>query len=248
MIYHVLNGDALIDRFIASGISGEIAVARECLIDGDLRGDTLPDFWQSRALYLAGTFQAEKETYFKNVVPEFNKLLAAPDGSEFNLWFGYDLFCRANMWFVISLLQSVPVQKKVFVVYPSFLAAADIWQDFGSARAEDLKTAFQNRIEFLEADLKLGTDLWNAYKNNDFSKLEKLSSSSSPCFPYLKEVCKAHIDRFPLSGKGRPEQILEDIIHHTGPDFYSVFREFSKREGIYGFGDDQVKQIYDKLT
>ena len=40
MIYHILNGDALIDRFSATGLKGEMVVARESLIEGDLSGDT----------------------------------------------------------------------------------------------------------------------------------------------------------------------------------------------------------------
>jgi hypothetical protein len=29
--------------------------------------------------------------------------------------------------------------------------------------------------------------------------------------------------------------------------FNAVFTEFFKREGIYGFGDSQLKQLYDKV-
>jgi hypothetical protein len=246
MVYHILNGDALIDRFLSSGISGEKIVARECLIEGSLEGDTLPDFWKIRAAFIFEQY-ADEALYFQNVVSEFDKLLSAPEGSEFNLWFGYDLFCRANMWFVIHLIQSLAVRKKVFLVYPSFLASADIWHDFGTAGTDELKIAFKNRVLCSENDLKLGDDLWDAYKKHDLTKLEALSKSNSPAFPYLEEVCRAHIDRFPPGGKGRPERVLQDIISHSATDFYSVFEEFSKREGVYGFGDLQVKRIYDQL-
>ena len=81
MIYHVLNGDALTDRFIASGIEGETAVVRECLVEGDLHGDSLPDFWKTRANYLATAVHAGEADYFRKVVSEFDKLLSAPDNS-----------------------------------------------------------------------------------------------------------------------------------------------------------------------
>ncbi|MBD0333673.1 MAG: DUF1835 domain-containing protein, partial [Chitinophagaceae bacterium] len=40
MTYHILNGDALIGGFSATGLKGKMVVARECLIEGDLTGDT----------------------------------------------------------------------------------------------------------------------------------------------------------------------------------------------------------------
>ena len=248
MTYHILNGDALIDRFLATGLDGEMVVARECLIEGDLEGDTLPQFWQTRAKYLGGVYNEQQQRYFDDVASQFEKLLAAPDPSEFNLWFGHDLFCQANMWFTLSLLDSLSIKKDVFVVYPSFLEPEHVWKEFGGATTNDLITAYRNRTRFHEEDLKLGTELWTAYKNHDFGYLKNLSTTSSPCFPYLKEVCQAHIDRFPVPGmKGRPERVIEEILQHSSKEFHVVFSEFSKREGIYGFGDSQLKDIYNRV-
>ena len=248
MIYHILNGDALIDRFSATGLKGEMVVARECLIEGDLSGDTREAFYHTRAKYLAVTYPEVHKSYFDEVITEFEKLAAAPSPSEFNLWFGYDLFCRTNMWFVISLLQEQPIDKQIFVVYPSHLKGSDIWLDFGNASPQQILWCYNNRILFADKDLKLATELKHAYKGNDVEALIRLSKQHSACFPYLEEVCQAHIDRFPdHTGKGRPEKVIEELLKDAGKDFPSVFNSFFKREGIYGFGDLQVKRIYDKL-
>jgi hypothetical protein len=248
MTYHILNGDALIERFRATGLVGEVVVARECLIEGDLRGDNLPAFFQTRAAYIAATYGENRTAYFARVVTEFEKLQAAPDGSEFNLWFGYDLFCRANMWFVLSLLDDLGLNKKVYAVYPFYLKDKDVWNDFGGATPQDLADCFKNRITLTDADIRLGVGLWKAYKSGDLAALETLSKSTSVAFPYLEEVCKAHIERFPKDGiSGRPERVLQDIIAYKTTDFNAVFSEFFHREGIYGFGDSQVKQLYDKV-
>jgi hypothetical protein len=248
MTYHILNGDALVEGFKATSLAGEIVVARECLVEGDAGGETLFEFYETRANYLTGTYGEKPENYFRNVASECNKLLYARDMSSFNLWFGYDLFCQVNMWFIISLLQTLRIQKHVYVVYPSFRKRADIWKDFGRATTVDLKKAFEARIELTAADLRLGDDLWTAYRSNNLTELEKLSHHQAPCFPYLKEVITAHIERFPLNGvMGRLEQRLREIIHHSGSDFSTVFKTFSEKEGVYGFGDDQVKRLYDKI-
>ena len=77
--------------------------------------------------------------------------------------------------------------------------------------------------------------------------MQQLSKQKSACFAYLEEVCQAHIDRFPVDKSlGRPEKIVKELIEKNASDFKEVFKEFSVREGIYGFGDLQLKSIYDR--
>lgn len=246
MIYNILNGDSLAYSFPDAKIEGDVIVVREGLIDGDLSGDNLHEFWQSRAKYL-GLTEAE---YHNNVVKEFEKIMAAANGSEFNLWFEYDLFCQVNMWFTISIINSLPIKKKVYAVYTSYLDRNDkqFWGGFGPANSSELAICFADRILLNDADLKLGNDLWTAYKSEDIAALIRLAEDRSPAFPYLQEVVKAHVDRFPKDGtKGRPEKVLEEIIQAGSGDFHKVFIAFWNRESIYGFGDVQLKHLYDKV-
>ena len=75
-----------------------------------------------------------------------------------------------------------------------------------------------------------------------------LSKNQTLSFPYLYEVVKAHLDRFPnYDTKGRPERVIEDIIKNISTDFNEVCKVFWKQERIYGFGDTQIKVIYDKV-
>lgn len=245
MVYHILNGDALASTFPAAELEGGIIVMREGLIDGDLAGEELPDLWQARARHHGATY----EDYYNKVVTELEKMQAAPDRSQFHLWFGCDLFCQANMWFLLSLIHDLPIHKEVFAVYPTFLAPQDIWKEFGGATAEDLRTSFANRVGFRATDIQLGKYLWTAYQQNDLQQLEQLSYTPSPCFPYLREAVRAHIDRFPTAdAKGRPERVIEDIIREGTSGFYPVFTAFFEREGVYGFGDVQFRRIYDKVA
>ncbi|HZY80357.1 MAG TPA: hypothetical protein VFE50_12595 [Cyclobacteriaceae bacterium] len=246
MIYNILNGDSLAHSFPDAKIPGETIVFREALIDGSLSGNTLPDFYRSRAKFL-GVTEAE---YYEKVESEFEKITNAANNSEFNLWFEYDLFCQVNMWFVISLINSLPITKKVYVVYTSHLDKNDklFWNGFGPANADDLKVCFEDRILLSNADLQSGEALWTAYKTNNLDELTHLGESQSAAFPYLAEVIQAHIERFPKDGtNGRPEKVIEDITKNITTDFSKVFKEFWNRESIYGFGDTQLKPIYDKV-
>ncbi|MGC4039041.1 MAG: hypothetical protein QM764_23990 [Chitinophagaceae bacterium] len=246
MLYNILNGDSLAYSFPDAKIEGEIVVVREGFIDGELSGNTLHEFWRSRANYMGIT----ESEYYNSVVKEFEKIISAPDNSTFNLWFEYDLFCQVNMWFVISIIHSLPIKKKVFAVYTSYLdkTSKHFWNGFGTANAEELNVCYSNKISFTEADLNFGNDLWRAYKSGNPDELTNLSINQSSAFPYLQEVVKAHIDRFPKDGtNGRPEKVIEDITKNISTDFHTVFKEFWNRESIYGFGDIQLKRIYDKV-
>jgi hypothetical protein len=246
MTYNILNGDSLAYSFPDAKIEGEIIVVREALIDGDLSGDNLNDFWRSRAKY-HGSTEAE---YKSSVTKEFEKIISAPDDSEFNLWFEYDLFCQVNMWFIISIINSLSIKKKVYAVYTSYLDRNDkqFWNGFGQANTSQLQVCFADRIPLTDNDLQFGQDLWAAYKRNNLEELIRLAKNQTPAFPYLQEIVKAHVERFPKDGtKGRPERILEEITKNISTDFLQVFKEFWSRESIYGFGDIQLKKIYDKV-
>ena len=82
MIYNILNGDALAYSFAAATIEGDIIVMREALIDGDVAANSLQALWHARAKHF-GTTTTE---YYNKSVTEFEKIINAPDGSEFNLW------------------------------------------------------------------------------------------------------------------------------------------------------------------
>ena len=246
MIYNILNGDSLAHSFPDAKIEGDIIVVREALMDGDLSGDNLNDFWRSRAKYHRST-EAE---YRSGVAKEFEKIIDAPDNTEFNLWFEYDLFCQVNMWFVISIINSLSIKKKVYAVYTSYLGRYDkqFWNGFGQATSSELKICFAERIPLKDNDLQFGQDLWAAYKSDDLEELIRLAKKTSPTFPYLQEVVKAHVERFPKDGtEGRPERVLEEITKNISTDFHQVFKEFWSRESIYGFGDTQLKELYDKV-
>lgn len=247
--YHILTGDCLAKQLSQIPIKGNVFVCRECLVDGPLEGDNLEQFWTTRAKYILETYNDSTEHYFKKVVTEFEKIITLPDNSEINLWFENDLFCQANMWFILSLLSGSKKQLKVFRIFPVINHQQDLWKGFGMSDAAMLEQALLKRIEFTFHDLLLGNKIWNAFKENDLYELKVLSNSTSECFQFLKEVCQAHIDRFPVNNElGRPEKLVKEILDTTAKEFNIVFMEFSRQAGIYGFSDLQVKNIFDRFT
>ncbi|MDX1940451.1 MAG: hypothetical protein SFU99_07860 [Saprospiraceae bacterium] len=246
MQIHVLTGDALAELFSLSGIEGNTIISRECLIEGPVLGDgkDLSAFWQMRADYLTTDAPEEKEFYFEKVAKEFEKLLDLPAGSEINLWFEFDLFCQANMWFVLNLLKQFGKQQNIYRINPIIKEISKLWRGFGDLSVADLPICLAQKIPFSEKDIALGVQLWQAYSRQDAEALQALSQTNSPCFPYLREVCEAAIAK----QEGAVEILVQNIIQAGASNFKDVFLRFSKENGIYGLGDLQVKNIYEQLV
>ncbi|PYT01936.1 MAG: DUF1835 domain-containing protein [Acidobacteria bacterium] len=241
MILHVLPGDSLVETFNASSIEGEVAVCRECLVEGDVSGETLPEFWENRARFLSGRYDATADDYHETVVHEFAKLTAVQSGSEINLWFEYELFCQANMWFCLSLIANST--SDIFRVAPATLSEDAIWDGFGNMTPDNLRDCFAKRIKLTADDIKLGADLWAAYREQDAARLAELSTHEPITFPKLKDVTMAAIEKETL-----PRQILDQIVREGKSDFGDIFLEFKSRAGVYGYGDSQVRNLLSTIS
>lgn len=242
--FHILNGDALKDQFPDS-LNGELIVARECLVDGDVSADSLDQLFELRAEYLSNAYDSEKGFYHNEVIPEFKKIISLPEHSVIHLWFEDDLFCQVNLWFVFHLIHNFVTPSQVFLVRPH----TDIQYGFGGLNSDGLENAFRSKVRLPVDEVKLFSSLWELYQGQNHAEILELAVELSERFPFLEDAAKANLKRFPNDGSlGRPEQTLLDIMKETGSDeFGTVFQEFHKRESIYGFGDLQVKRLFDAL-
>ena len=240
MKLHMLPGDATLETFREAGIVGDIAVCRECLVDGDVSGATLEEFWRTRAGFIGSTYGGAAEEYFDRVATEFNKLLHLGDGDSVFLWFEYELFCQANYWFVLDLLAGT--KADVFRVSPIVRDDEDKWKGFGNLSPDDIGLCFASRLQLTESDIEHGSRLWRAFRENDAERLRDLSAIELPAFPLLHETAEAAIAR-----EHRPRAILREILEEGTDEFGEVFRKFSDRAGVYGYGDAQVKRILENM-
>lgn len=237
MNIHVLPGDSLSEEFAKTGIKGEIVACRECLVFGDKSGETLEEFWEHRANFIAIEYGGDPIEYRENVAYELEKLLGLARGIEVNLWFEYELFCQANMWFCLSLLEGS--EATVFRIEPMNALPDDIWNGFGSLDSSDLVNCFAGRTRLLDDDLEIGADLWKVFRENDRDEIIRLGQYRSPAFPFLKEVCDAaaEIDSRPLA-------IVRELKAAGITGIESLYPEFQKLAGVYGFGDLQVARLF----
>ncbi len=240
MVLHVLPGDSLVGEFKKTRIDGEIVICRECLIEGDVNGQTLEEFWSNRADFITAAHGESREKYFDNVARDLERLLIPKQHDEINLWFEYELFCSANLWFCLYLLKDSPAA--IYRVAPVVLDAKDIWRGFGKLTAAEMAECFRQRIRLANEDIELGADLWKAYRKQDYERLRQLSAKPVAAFPYLREVCEAEIEK-----SVRPHKVLQKILASGTTEFAEMFEKFSAEAGVYGFGDAQVKRLLVRL-
>jgi hypothetical protein len=168
-----------------------------------------------------------------------------PTNSNVNLWFEDDLFCQINFWFVCHLLKQSNKLPSIYLVRPQNNFA----YGFGGLDQKGLQEAYTHRIHLNEQTILDLSKLWAAYQSNNKTKMSKLGVKMKGELPFILEAINAHLDNQPKDGKpGRIEQTLKAIVvEHQTTAFGPVFKEFCKREPIYGLGDLQVKRILEQL-
>lgn len=238
MAYHILTGDCLAAAFKESGIGGDIIVCRECLVEGPVNAVSDEHFWEERAQYLSKGSEYERQFYYRAVKGDLDKISAIDKHEDVCLWFEHDLFCQVNYWFVVAQMKNLGFTN-VYRVSPRTFADRK-WEGFGFHSATDLYECLATKVRFSKGDFQLGENLWRAYREGDIVALATYSKSLSPCFLRLEEVCKAEVER---KRNARPEKTLEEILSRGYTSFNDIYHQFSKKEGIYGFGDAQVNHM-----
>lgn len=239
--YHILNGDSLKQKF-PENIDGELIVTRECFVEGDVKGKNLDELFTSRAKFLSQSYGETEQGYFEKVVSEFQKIKNINSDSDINLWFEDDLFCQVNFWFVSHFITNNIENTHVYLVRPE----SHNQFGFGGLSYSGLNSIYKNRSILVEID-KIAS-LWESYQNDNMGKLINTVRELESIYPFILPAIEAHIERKPTSETpGRPIQSLITIMKELETEEFSpVFREFSKRESIYGFGDLQVKRLFDQ--
>lgn len=246
-IFHILNGDCLAEQLKETSIKGGVIIFREALISGDIKANSLEDFWKLRAQFISQDYGINKEVYYEKTVAEFQKILNIPESAEVNLWFEDDLFCQTNMWFCLYLL-SGNKNIKIFRVFPAISENEDHWKGFSRSSNEELEKSLQSRVKLEEKDIELGVNLWKAYQNQDKNSLTLLSETQSKCFNLLKEIIEAYFNTFPENKTStNPEVYVKKLMDDGLKDFKQIFEKFQQKFGMYGYGDLQVKKMYDKV-
>ncbi len=245
MIFHVLNGDALKERFPTVLIGNQL-VLRECLIEGPVESASMDEFYKERSTFLNDNYQTSFDEYKLKSRAEIEQLTDIPGNSSVYLWFEDDLFCQVHLWFSCFLIKNFSEDVDCYLVRPN----TSLRFGFGGMDNDALVNAFENKSKLSDTDLEMFAKLWQLYQEQNFDGMSSIGNELKNRWPFLLPAIEAHQARFPGDGSlPLPEKILiKHMNAMPGADFPSLFSVASEDLAIYGFGDIQVKRIYENIN
>ncbi len=236
MIYHVLNGDALGDRF-PEQIEGKKIILRECFCYGPLKLDP-EELWSIREEFLE-SLQSEI-SYADYVIPELKKLDLIKEDDQVICWFEEDLFCQANFWFTINRLSKRT--KNISFVLPY----SDPVYGFSALNPAELIKAQETALTLNQDQIESLSRLWKAFVSNIVEIGMAIAESNQDSLPFLMEAVIAWKVSTPQgSPDSHPIQALREISNELGTEeFRKIYPVFHKRYPIYGYGDLIVEDLW----
>ena len=240
---HIHNGDSTAGTLREFGFPGEHKAFQEVLLEGPTPGGLPPDeFLRTRARFLAEAYELEPEKAEQDMFDQQIWLRKFSDHDETILWFEHDLFCQANLIYLLDWFsRQLSDQGKLSLICIDEFPGIDDFRGLGQLSGEQLASLFDNRHEVSESELSLGSKAWSAYCSATPEDILRLIESDTSAMPFLEKTLRLHLSRFPskANGLGRIENKALELISGGAVAFKSLFPRFASDEPAYGLGDSQ---------
>src|SRR4051794_38344732 len=236
---HLHNGDVVADAARRAGVPGRHVPYRETLVSGPVRPNLGAQEWvEERARFLAEHY-GENLLRVRNELLEQEQLLDHAREEEVVLWFEHDLFCMANLLYLLSRLSKVRRLSLVWCAKP-----------LGAQEDVDIFQQYHSRYAVAPAMMNAGAMAWRAYISEEATDLNKLLDADFVDFPFLREGFVLHASRFPSvrNGLGEVEQRALAGIEAGATDFASLFARFDQSPPRFGFGDGEFLRHLRRLA
>lgn len=236
--------------FKSAGIPGEYISWREDLSTGRATDDGLQsrESWLDlRAEALTTAYELDAGQCRDELGAQEKWLDASLAGDEIVLWFEYDMFCQINLVYLLNWYERHS-DRLPLVSIPTIVPLLE--KGLGTLEAKDLSELFRDRAPVSPTLRGLGHLIWRAYSSSDPAGLVDLLNSDENELPYLQRSLLCHLSRFPSveNGLNRVEIVGLELVASGKGSFGELFREFRKSEGAYGFGDDQLFNVLERMV
>ncbi len=250
MNLHVLNGDATLLPFKASGIVGDVIVWREIVSEGPVKDVENAELFKMRADFICKNFNESPKEYTLKVVEEFRKFDKISKYDEVFLWLEHDLVCQINLIFILKSLLLFEHKKLFVVLFYKDEKRQKKYKGFGALTAAEIIQISKYTVEINLKAQKFASDCWSAYAGADPFKIQQMLYQIPSEFPFLKSALTAHLKRFPsiYNGLNYPQQKLMELIAHGGMDISQIVYQFLKMDFAYGITDLIVTNMLKELS
>lgn len=224
--YHILNGDCLKESL--KDEYSNLLIMREALMQGPIKDKDETIFFKKRAQFISQEYKACTEEEYLKGLDEFEKMKEIEDNTNINLWFGKDVFCQVNFWFLLDYLKDKQDSNSFYLVSPE--------EDKNCSFSRKRDNSFKNRVLISKDDFKVFSKLWNLFIEKEYKKMPKEIKSIEKKYPFLEETIQAIINM---------EDVEKEFIklHKKENNFGKLFQKICQDYSIYGYGDLQVMYL-----
>ncbi|TKC12436.1 DUF1835 domain-containing protein [Pedobacter polaris] len=235
---HVLNGDATMNVFKETEISGDILIWREILSEGPVTKNSL---FQLRSKWIYETFGENYDSYKEKVINEVNKLNSLTEYDQIILWFEYDLVCQINLIFVLATLKNINYEIPIYLICPDKFDGLPNFRGLGELSPTQLKKLLPTKIKLSLVDLDLAAKAWDLYIENDSTRITTFLKGDFGKLALLKKALAAHLMRSEKSnGLNHIHEVLLGFINAGMTNKSEIYEKFWAQESIFGLGDLQL--------
>ena len=237
---HFHNGDVLAMLARRAGVPGRHLTFRESLVSGPVRRSLTQHEWvEERARFLSDYFGENLLRLRNELLEQEQAIDRAREEEEVVLWFEHDLFCLANLLYLLTRLSKC---RRVSLVWEA--------RPLGTEEEEDILKFHHERSGVAAAMMNAATFAWHAYTAEDPSEVNRLLDADFVDFPFLREGFALHAWRFPSirNGLGEVERRALEAIDVGATDFASLFTRFDQTPPRYGFGDGEFLRQLRRLA
>ena len=203
---------------------------REALIQGPIKEKDETLFFKKRAEFISQEYNAcTQEKYIKSL-DEFEKMKEIEKNADINLWFGKDVFCQVNFWFLLEYLKNKKDSNNFFLVFPKENESCLF------SNKKSRKYSLENRVAISKDDFIVFSRLWNLFVQEDYTKMLKEIETLEQKYPFIEETIQAII-----SMKDVEKKFIK--LYKKENNFKKLFQKISQEYSIYGYGDLQVMYL-----
>ena len=246
---HILNGEATEATLAQTAISGDRFSFRDALIAGPAPAVNGTEWRRIRATHLAEAYAVDVDQCESDFARQQNVFESFNDRDEVTLWFESDLFCQANLLYVLDWCAHHELRTKLSLICIGEFPGRSNFRGLGELTAPELATLFDKRVEVTSAQLELAARAWQAYRSADPRELERLLQTDTSALPFLNSALKLQLARFPSvrNGLNRIESAGLQLLSEGFTRFVDLFPRFVAAEPEYGLGDAQFWNALQRL-
>jgi hypothetical protein len=240
---HLISGESILGTLKETSVPGDKLSIDDILMEGPVIGGLQSESsWNQRAEYLERYFTIPKSDYLSGKANCDRILQDSLSQDEIILWFEFDLFCQANLLYLLNWYASREMNRTRLT-----LVCPDVF--LGELPAENLEPLFPARVEITLAAKQTAQRAWQAFSSDDPRAIEQFFLSDSSSLPFLAPALRGHLERFPskTNGLGLIGQKTLEVLNEGPLAFRKLFPRVNSTPEIrrYGIGDLTLQSYLD---